>query len=360
MNRFGERFTLTTFGESHGAGIGCVLDGVPAGLRLDEDFIQSELDRRRPGANRYSTPRKESDRVEILSGVFEGYTTGTPLAMFIRNENQKSRDYEEVKSLFRPAHADFTYFHKYGIRDYRGGGRSSARESAARVAGGAVAKLFLNELGIALESGVFQVGACKTEARDFAFARQSEVFALDPLMEERFKGAIEEARKGHDSIGGAIEVRARGIPIGLGEPMYHKLDSALGAAFMGLNAVKAMEIGEGFEASRLKGSENNDPLTPAGFKSNHAGGILGGISNGEEIVARVYFKPTPSIFLPQETINEAGEAVVCRLKGRHDPCVAIRGSVVCEALLALVLADMALLRLGNRLSDIQEFYKRSQ
>lgn len=360
MNRFGERFTLTTFGESHGAGIGCVLDGVPAGLRLDEDFIQSELDRRRPGANRYSTPRKESDRMEILSGVFEGYTTGTPLAMFIRNENQKSRDYEEVKSLFRPAHADFTYFHKYGIRDYRGGGRSSARESAARVAGGAVAKLFLNELGIALESGVFQVGACKTTARDFAFARQSEVFALDPLMEERFKGAIEEARKGHDSIGGAIEVRARGIPIGLGEPMYHKLDSALGAAFMGLNAVKAMEIGEGFEASRLKGSENNDPLTPAGFKSNHAGGILGGISNGEEIVARVYFKPTPSIFLPQETINEANEAVVCRLKGRHDPCVAIRGSVVCEALLALVLADMALLRLGNRLSDIQEFYKRSQ
>lgn len=360
MNRLGELWVLTTFGESHGAGIGCVLDGVPAGLRVDEEFLNLELSRRRPGGSLYSTPRKESDRVEILSGVMEGFTTGTPLAMFIPNENQKSSDYESIRSIFRPGHADFTYHYKYGLRDHRGGGRSSARETAARVAGGAVAKMFLKELGISISSGVFQVGEHTSDVRDFAHARKSVVNALDPLMEELFKEEIEKARGAHDSIGGAIEVRAKGMPIGLGEPLYHKLDGALGGALMGLNAVKAVEIGEGLSAARLKGSENNDPLRLEGFKSNHAGGILGGISNGSELVARVYFKPTPSIFLPQETLNEEGDEVICALKGRHDPCVAIRGGVVCEALVALVLADMALLRLGNRLQDVKEFYGKGR
>lgn len=358
MNRFGERLVMMTFGESHGAGIGCLLEGLPAGLKIDEIFLQKELERRRPGRNRYATPRKEEDRAEILSGVFEGVTTGAPLAIFIANENQKSRDYEEIKDLFRPGHADFTYFHKYGIRDYRGGGRSSARESAARVAAGAIAKMLLKELGMRVVSGVFQVGHLSTQVRDFSHALMSEVMALDPEMEESFKGEIETAQKAHDSIGGAVEIRAFGVPKGLGEPLYYKLDGALGAAFLGLNAVKAVEVGMGMEAASLRGSASNDPLTAQGFASNHAGGILGGISNGEEIIARAYFKPTPSIFLPQRTLNEAGDEVICHLKGRHDPCVAIRGSIVCEAMMALVLADMALLNFGRRLEDVKRFYEK--
>ena len=357
MNRMGERFTLTTFGESHGAGIGCVIDGVPAGLGISEEFLNAEMARRRPGGT-YATPRKEADRVEIQSGIFQGRSTGAPIAMFIRNENQKSASYEDIKDIFRPGHADFTYFHKYGLRDYRGGGRSSARESAARVAGGAVAKLFLQELGIGIKAGIFQVGELITQQRDFDYARKSEIYALDSARESDFKSEIERVRKEHDSIGGAVEVRAGAIPIGLGEPLYYKLDAALASAFMGLNAVKAVEIGEGIRAAQLRGSQNNDSLRQGGFMSNHAGGILGGISNGEELVVRVYFKPTPSIFLPQKSLNEARQEVEFELKGRHDPCVAVRGSVVCEALMALVLADMVLLGMGSRMSDVKEFYTK--
>lgn len=358
MNSFGERFRITTFGESHGVGVGCVLDGVPSGLFIDEEFLSLEMARRRGGQNRYSTPRAESDSVEILSGIFDGRTTGAPLAMLIRNENQKSVAYENVKNLFRPGHADYTYFQKYGLRDYRGGGRSSARESAARVAGAAVAKMLLRELGILIYSGLFQVGSKITSVRDFEFAKESEIFALDPLLEMEFKREIDSAREAHDSIGGAVEVRASGVWAGLGEPLYHRLDSQLGSGFMGLNAVKAVEIGEGVHASSMRGSENNDAMCADGFLSNHSGGILGGISTGEEIVTRIYFKPTPSIFLSQKSLNEHGEEVECNLRGRHDPCVAVRGSVVCEAMMALVLADMVLLGLGNKIENLKKIYNK--
>lgn len=356
MNTFGQRFRMTTFGESHGKALGCVVDGVPAGLALDEAFIQAELDRRRPGQNTYATARKEADAVEILSGVFEGKTTGTPIAMVIFNTNQKSKDYGNVKDLFRPGHADFTYWEKYGIRDYRGGGRSSARETAARVAAGAVAKLMLKAMGVTVESGVFEVDGVAGEGRDFAFARTSEIFALDPAAEEAQKAAILNAKEAHDSVGGGVLIRATGVPAGLGQPLYAKLDGVLADAMMGINAVKAVEIGDGIAASRSKGHENNDGMTPEGFLSNHAGGILGGISDGEEVAVKVWFKPTPSIFLAQQTVTTENEPATMELKGRHDPCVAVRGSVVAEAMMALVLADMALLNLGSRMEHLAAVY----
>jgi chorismate synthase len=349
---------MTTFGESHGPAIGCVLDGVPAGLALDEAFIQSELDRRRPGKNVYATARKEADRVEILSGVFEGKSTGTPIAMVIYNTNQKSKDYGNIKDLFRPGHADFTYWQKYGIRDYRGGGRSSARETAARVAAGAVAKLMLRETGVRVESGIFKIGDIEAKKYDFGHARQSEIFALDPTMEQAQKDAVLRAKEAHDSIGGAALVRATGLPPGLGEPIYYKLDAVLADAMMGINAVKGVEIGEGTHSAELPGSQNNDEMTREGFKTHHHGGTLGGISSGDTLEVKVYFKPTPSIFRPMRTLDIHGEEVTCELKGRHDPCVAIRGSVVAEAMAALVLADMMLLNMGRKMDDLLRFYSK--
>ena len=357
MNSFGRKLILTTFGESHGKAIGCILDGVPAGLKIDEAYIQSELDRRKPGKSKLETGRKEPDRVEILSGVFEGVSTGTPIAMVIFNTNQKSRDYDNVKDLFRPGHADFTYFHKYGLRDYRGGGRSSARETAARVAGGAIAKLMLQEIGVTIQSGLCEVDGIKAETIDFDHARGSRLCALDPDKEAAQEAAVLAAKEAHDSVGGVVLTTATGVPVGLGQPLYYKLDALLADAMMGINAAKAVEIGDGIATTHLKGSQNNDPITPEGFATNHAGGILGGISNGDTIVVKTHFKPTPSIFQPQQTIDKTGNPVTLELKGRHDPCVAIRGAVVTEAMMALVLADMALLNMGSQMTHLTTLYK---
>jgi len=356
MNTFGKRLTLTTFGESHGKALGCILDGVPAGLEIDEAFIQAELDRRKPGKSPLETGRKEDDRVEILSGVFEGLSTGTPIAMVIFNTNQKSRDYDNIKDLFRPGHADFTYYHKYGIRDYRGGGRSSARETAARVAGGAIAKLMLKKIGVEIRAGLCEVDGIKAEKFDFDHAAKSKMYALDPEAEVKQKEAILEAKRNHDSVGGVVLTTATGVPIGLGEPLYYKLDAILAEAMMGINAAKAVEIGDGTATTHMKGSENNDPISREGFLSNHAGGILGGISNGDTLIVKTHFKPTPSIFRAQQTITTEGEEVICELKGRHDPCVAIRGTVVCEAMMALVLADMTLLNMGRKMEHLTAIY----
>lgn len=356
MNRFGERFTITTFGESHGKAIGCVLDGVPAGLEIDEAFIQSELDRRKPGQNEFATARKEEDKVEILSGVFEGLSTGTPITLVIYNTDQKSGDYSNVKDIFRPGHADFTYFHKYGLRDYRGGGRSSARETAARVAGGAVAKLMLRNLGIEFASGISAIHGIVAQNLDFEYPKNSPIYALDKTVEEAQKAAILEAKNAHDSVGGVATVKISGLPIGLGQGLYYKLDAVLGSAMMGINAVKAVEIGEGIHSAELLASQNNDSITPNGFKSNHAGGILGGMSNGDDVIVRVHFKPTPSIFIDQESTNTHNESVSVSLKGRHDPCVAVRGSVVAESMAALVIADMILLNMGSTMSGIKGYY----
>ncbi|ARU49686.1 chorismate synthase [Sulfurospirillum diekertiae] len=357
-NTFGKKFSFTTFGESHGKAIGCVVDGVPAGLEIDEAFIQRELDRRKPGQNKFATARKEGDTIEILSGVFEGKSTGTPIAMVIFNENQKSGDYDSVKDLFRPGHADFTYFAKYGLRDYRGGGRSSARETAARVAAGAIAKLLLNTLHVKVQSGICAIGDIEAKSYDFERVAKSEIYALDKNVEEAQKAAILEAKNAHDSVGGAALVHVVGAPAGLGEPIYYKLDALLAEAMMGINGVKGVEIGEGFHASSLKGSENNDAITKEGFVTNHSGGILGGMSNGDTITCKVYFKPTPSIFIAQETIDTEGNALTCNLKGRHDPCIAVRGSVVAESMAALVIADLLLLNLGAKIEHLKHVYNR--
>ncbi len=356
MNTFGERLRISTFGESHGKAIGCIVDGVPAGLEIDEAFLQSELERRKPGTNKYSTQRKEDDVCEILSGVFEGKSTGTPIALVIYNTNQKSGDYENVKNLFRPGHADFTYFHKYGFRDYRGGGRSSARETAARVASGAIAKMLLKKLGIHIISGIYAIGEIEAKEIDFSHPPKSEIYALDKNVEESQKALIDTAREAHDSIGGSVLLQAQNVPVGLGEPLYHKLDAQIANAMMGINAVKGVEIGEGIQSAKLLGSQNNDAIFKSGFASNHSGGILGGISNGDDISVKVYFKPTPSIFKPQNTLTTEGEETICELKGRHDPCVAVRGSVVAESMLALVLADMLLLNTASRLENVLRCY----
>jgi len=358
MNSYGKKFTITTFGESHGKALGCILDGVPAGLAIDEGYIQSELDRRKPGKSPLETGRKEDDKVEILSGVFEGLSTGTPIMMVIFNTNQKSRDYDNIKDLFRPGHADFTYYHKYGIRDYKGGGRSSARETAARVAGGAIAKLMLKEMGIEIQSGICEIDGIVGDNIDFEYAKNSRMYALDKNKEKAQEEAILSAKSKHDSVGGVVLTTATGVPIGLGEPLYYKLDARLADAMMGINAAKAVEIGDGILSTHLKGSQNNDPITSTGFSSNHSGGVLGGISNGDTLIVKTHFKPTPSIFQEQQTITTTQEEVTCELKGRHDPCVAIRGSVVCEAMMALVLADMTLLNMGKKIEHLSAIYQK--
>ena len=357
MNSFGQKLKFSTFGESHGKAIGCLVDGVPAGLTIDEEYIQSELDRRKPGKTEFETARKEADKVEILSGVFEGLSTGTPIAMIIYNTNQKSRDYTNIKDVFRPGHADFTYFHKYGLRDYRGGGRSSARETAARVAAGAIAKLMIHRLDIEIVSGISEVNGIKAKNFNYENAKSSLIYALDIEKEQEQKDAILKAKSEHDSVGGVSRILIKGIPKGLGQPLYYKLDAVLADAMMGINAVKAVEIGDGILSSTTLGSQNNDEIRHNGFESNHSGGILGGISNGEDIVLNVYFKPTPSIFKEQHTVNEKNEDVDFSLKGRHDPCVAIRGTVVCEAMSALVIADMLLLNMGSNMNGFTNYYK---
>ncbi|WP_104713157.1 chorismate synthase [Helicobacter cetorum] len=363
MNTLGHYLRLTTFGESHGAMIGGVLDGMPSGIKIDVEWLENEMKRRQGGRNAFTTPRKEDDKVEIVSGVFENFSTGTPIGFLIHNKRPRSKDYENIKNLFRPSHADFTYFHKYGIRDFRGGGRSSARESAIRVAGGAFAKMLLKEIGIVCESGIVEIGGIKAKDYDFDYALKSEIFALDKNQEIAQKEIIQNAKKNHDSIGGVALIRARSLkkdcklPIGLGEGLYAKLDAKIAEVMMGLNGVKAVEIGKGIESASMHGSSYNDLIHKKGFLSNHSGGILGGMSNGEEIIIKVYFKPTPSIFKPQQTIDIHNNECECLLEGRHDPCIAIRGSVVCESLLALVLADMALLNLGSKIEHLQAIYK---
>lgn len=328
VNSFGAVFGITTFGESHGTAIGVVVDGVPAGLRIDEEYIQQQMDRRKPGSSKYTTKRKESDKAKILSGVFKGVSTGTPIAMVIYNENQKSKDYDDIKDIFRPGHADMTYMSKYGLRDYRGGGRSSARETASRVAGGAIAKLILNTLNIQVLSGVSQIGDIKATNIDFEFAKTSDINSLDKSIEPLQKELLKETIKQKDSIGAAVKIKVSNCPIGLGEPMYHKLDGKLFDALGGLNAVKAVSIGAGVETSSLKGSQNNDQVTTDGFKTNNSGGVLGGISNGDDIDIEVYFKPTPSITKPQQTIDRHGKNICCEIKGRHDQLVKISSTQV--------------------------------
>jgi chorismate synthase len=358
MNKFGRRFSFSTFGESHGKAIGCLIDGMPSGVKIDLDFIQGELDKRKPGRNKFATARKEGDIVQILSGVFEGYSTGTPIELIIYNEDQKSKDYNNIKDVFRPGHADFTYYKKYGIRDYRGGGRSSARETASRVAAGAIAKLVLKELNIEVFSGICEIGGIKSNKYDFSYAPQSEIYALDKDIEQKWKDKILEAKNSHDSIGGVVAVKAINVPVGLGEPIYYKLDSVLADALISINGAKAVEIGEGFKASSSRGSQNNDQISKDGFLSNNSGGILGGISNGDDIDLRVYFKPTPSIFIEQLSVDKDGNEQKFSLKGRHDPCIAIRGSIVAEAMTAVVLADMLLLNMSSNIQNIKKVYDK--
>ncbi len=332
-NSFGKMFRFTTWGESHGPAIGVVIDGVPPNFKLDLNFIQSELDRRRPGSSKLTTARKEKDKFELLSGFFEGRTTGAPLSFIIRNENKRGRDYEVLRTLYRPGHADYTYHKKYKNYDPYGGGRSSARETAGRVIAGAIAKQYLSLSSVSVEASLKQVGDVKGD--------------IDVLQAEILK-----VKQQGNSIGGVIEVVASGVPAGWGEPTYEKLDARLAYALMGLHAVKAVEIGDGMSVVGRYGSENNDELTPEGFKSNSSGGVLGGISTGQQVVARVHIKPTASIFKPQNTIDREGCAQVLDLKGRHDPCVALRAVVIVEAIVATVLFDLYLL--ANALSPIDE------
>ena len=360
MNSFGQKFRFTTFGESHGLALGCIVDGVPAGLKIDLDFIQSQMDKRKPGKSEFETKRDEADTIEIQSGVFEGLSTGTPISMVLYNKNQKSKDYTNIKDIFRPSHSDFTYFHKYGIRDYRGGGRSSARETSARVASGAIAQLMLNQFGIKVQSGISQIHTIKSQNLDFNYASQSAIFALDRDMEEKQKNAILEAKNNHNSVGGVVSLRISNVPVGLGEPIYDKLDSKLADAMMSINAVKGVEIGDAIKSVEMTGYENNDQISNNKFLSNNSGGILGGISNGEDINMKIYFKPTPSIFKEQQTIDIYNNNVNFSLKGRHDPCVAPRGSVVVNAMASLVIADMMLLNMGAKMEHLKAIYNKSK
>ena len=390
MNTFGKRFALSSFGESHGVAIGGVIDGMPSNVEINLEFLQNEMSKRKPGG-KYATNRKEDDELRILSGVFEEngklFSTGASIGFVIENTSQHSKDYENIKELFRPGHGDFGYFAKWGIRDHRGGGRASARETAVRVAGGAFAQLLLNHFGIEVKSGVLSVGEIgRTEggyaellgAVDFENAENSEIFALLPECEASQKELIKSCKDSGESVGASVLSVAKGLFAGLGEPMYDKLDSKIAEAMMSINGVKAVEIGAGVAASKLLGSENNDELLPAGrlrggknndeflaaskgefgamraeFGSNNAGGVLAGISSGADLVVLSHFKPTPSIFSEQRTINKRGEAVKFALVGRHDPCIGVRGSVVATAMMRLVLADMLLLGASSRLEMLK-------
>ena len=339
-NTFGRVFTVTSFGESHGPALGCVVDGCPPGLALSEADLQADVERRRPGMSQFTTQRRESDTVRILSGVFEGRTTGTPIGLLVENEDQRSRDYEKIKDRFRPGHADYTYQQKYGFRDYRGGGRSSARETVMCVAAGAIARKFLRErLQIQISGYLAQMGPLVLQPVDPAGAYDNPFFCPDPSRIKELEELVWRMREAGDSIGARVTVIAHGVPPGLGEPVFERLDADLASAMMGINAVKGVEIGDGFKAVEQRGSQHRDELTPSGFKSNHAGGVLGGISSGQDLVVSLALKPTSSITVPGATIDLEGRACEIATTGRHDPCVGFRATPIAEAMMALVLMD---------------------
>lgn len=342
-NTFGTIFTVTSFGESHGPAIGCVVDGCPPGLALCAADIQAELDRRKPGTSRHVTQRREPDTVEILSGVFEGKTTGTPIGLLIRNEDQRSKDYGNIAETFRPGHADYAYTQKYGFRDYRGGGRSSARETAVRVAAGAIARKWLKErYGVTIQGWMSQLGPIRIPFVDAAQIDENPFFAPDASIVPQLEDYMDALRKSGDSVGAQVSVAATGVPPGWGEPVYDRLDAEIAYAMMGINAVKGIEIGAGFDCIEQKGSEHGDEMTAEGFLSNNAGGVLGGISTGQDILVHMAIKPTSSIRLARRSVNLAGEPAMVETHGRHDPCVGIRATPIAEAMLALVLIDHAL------------------
>ena len=352
MNTFGNIFRLTTFGESHGPGVGGVIDGMPAGIEVDLDFLQAELNRRRPGQSALTTPRKEADRVELLSGIFEGKTTGCPIGFLVRNENQHSNDYDNLREVFRPSHADFTYQSKYGIRDHRGGGRTSARETIARVVGGAFAKMVLRQKGINITAYTSQVGPLALDkaytAYDFTEIERNPVRCPDSEMADAMGELIKQVKAEGDTIGGVITCVIQGCPVGLGEPVFDKLHAQLGAAMLGINAVKGFEYGEGFAGVTARGSEQNDVFVPDGkggitTRTNHSGGIQGGLSNGQDIYFRVAFKPVATLLREQDTVNLQGEAVTLKARGRHDACVLPRAVPIVEAMAAMVILDNYLL-----------------
>ena len=347
-NTFGKLFTVTTFGESHGSGLGAIIDGCPPGLLLSATDLQHDLDRRKPGQSRYTTQRKEADEVEILSGTFEGTTTGTPIGLLIRNTDQRAKDYGPIKDQFRPAHADYTYAQKYGVRDYRGGGRSSARETAMRVAAGAVAKKWLAEKwGVTIRGHLAQLGPLKASKHDWAEVENNPFFCADVDLVPDLESFMQALSKKGDSIGARLRIVAEGVPPGWGEPIFDRLDADIAHAMMSINAVKGVEVGAGFAAVEQYGSEHRDEMTPEGFMSNNAGGVLGGISSGQHIAVNIALKPTSSLRLPGQSIDVAGDSVEVITTGRHDPCVGIRAVPIAEAMLALVLIDHALRHRGQ-------------
>ena len=344
----GEMFRVTTFGESHGPALGCIIDGCPPGMPLCEADLQGDLDRRRPGTSKDATQRQESDQVKILSGVFEGVTTGTSIGLLIENEDQKSKDYSAIKDLFRPAHADYTYQQKYGVRDYRGGGRSSARETAMRVAAGAIAKKYLMvNHSIKIRGYLAQMGTIHVRDFDWDFVDQNPFFCPDAACVDEMAALIDQLRRDGDSVGARINIVAEGVMPGLGEPVFSRLDADIAGAMMSINAVKGVEIGDGFEVIEQRGSEHRDEIFPEGFGSNHAGGVLGGISSGQDILVSIALKPTSSITQAAKTITTSGEATEVVTKGRHDPCVGVRATPIAEAMLAIVLMDHALRQRGQ-------------
>ncbi len=352
-NSFGKLFVVTSFGESHGGAIGCIVDGCPPGLSLTEADLQGDLDRRKPGTSRHTTQRRESDQVQILSGTFEGKTTGTPIALLIYNEDQRSKDYGNIKEQFRPGHADYTYTQKYGFRDYRGGGRSSARETAMRVAAGGIAKKYLYEqCGIQVRGYLSQLGPLKADSFDWNEVNNNPFFCPDVDMVPELERYMDALRKEGESIGAKITVVASGVPVGLGEPVFDRIDADIAHAMMSINAVKGIEIGAGFDSIEQKGSVHRDEITPQGFLSNHAGGTLGGITSGQDILVNIALKPTSSLHLRGQSVDVNAEPVEIRTKGRHDPCVGIRATPIAEAMLAIVLMDHFLRHRGQN-ADVQ-------
>jgi chorismate synthase len=357
-NTFGKLFTVTTFGESHGPALGCIVDGCPPGLGLSEADLQKDLDRRKPGQSRYTTQRREDDQVRILSGVFEGKTTGTPIGLLVENADQRSKDYSAIKDVFRPAHADYTYMQKYGVRDYRGGGRSSARETAMRVAAGGIAKKYLQEqYGVEVKGYLSQLGPIIIDNVDWGEIANNPFFCPDASKVPAMESYMQQLSKEGNSIGAKITVTASGVPPGWGEPVFDRLDADIASALMGINAVKGVELGDGFASIAQKGTEHRDEMSSDGFLSNHAGGVIGGISSGQSIVAHLALKPTSSLRIPGQSVDVEGEAVEVSTTGRHDPCVGIRATPIAEAMLALVLMDHALrhrAQMGEKSSTIKQ------
>ncbi|MBQ4812345.1 chorismate synthase [Pseudoalteromonas luteoviolacea] len=347
-NSIGQIFRVTTFGESHGTALGGVVDGVPAGLEITEADLQVDLDRRKPGQSRYTTQRREGDEIKILSGVFEGKTTGTSIGLLIENTDQRSKDYSKIMDVFRPGHGDYTYWHKYGHRDYRGGGRSSARETAIRVAAGGIAKKYLKQVhGIEIHACLSQLGPIKAESFDWSEVENNAFFFPDQSKLEALDEYMRDLKKLGDSVGAKVKVVAKNVPVGLGEPVFDRLDAEIAHSLMSINAVKGVEIGDGFDVVEQKGSEHRDELTPEGFTSNHAGGVLAGISTGQDIIASIALKPTSSITVPGQSINTSNEPVEMITKGRHDPCVGIRAIPIAEAMMAITLMDHLLRQRGQ-------------